>query len=481
MKLFPLSSALQNMLLYGSSIVLMKGVSLFMLPYIANHIPQHELGRLELLSIIAMIFSVILGLSLWEALYRFVGAEPTADKKQKITGEIFTLTMIVAVISLPLIWLVNPIISELKPEYASTTELNLLLLPLAFEGLVAVVLASFRMQEKAKLFFYLTTGRALVQTVLTIIVLQQGHGLTAILMAGFISATLQIIALIYLQGKQNKKVNGSIFIFNKDIAKLSIPYCIPLMASGLVSFGLNGFERWVLAENTSFSEVALYAVALKFSLALILLMQPFAMWWMPNRFNYLQSHGKTSTVKITQSSIVLLCGLTVLVCFFAPVLIEYLMPTNYSGAKTIATALIIATALRELTELINLGALVEKQTKKLLIINSSATTVGMISILVLTPIYNVNGVLASLILAQSIRVIFTFIVSQRAYSFGYSKRKLSILFSVTAASIVLSISSFSISTHFIIATLCVVAVIILASQLQLITLPEYEKVKNAHE
>lgn len=475
MKLLSLSPALKNMALYGSSIVLMKGVSLFMLPYIANHISQHELGRLELLSTFAMILSVALGLSLHEALYRFAGAEQDPHQKRRITGEIFTLTMIVGAIALPIIWLLSPFISEWKPEYADTIELELLLMPLAFEGMVAVVLASLRMREKAQLFFYLTTGRALLQAALTVIVLYQGYGVTAILFAGFISAALQVVVLVYLQTKQNKKVHNTAYLFNKVMMTLCIPYCLPLMASGLVAFGLNGFERWVLAENTSLSDLALYAVALKFALALTLLMQPFCMWWMPKRFDYLQSRGKEITAKMTQSSLVLLCGLTVLVCYLAPVLIEWLMPASYQQAKTIAVALIIVSAIKELNELINLGALAEKQTKKLLWINTLATGLGMIAILILTPIYGVSGVISSLILAQTIRVILTFILSQSAHPLPYSLGKLSVLLLITSVSITLSLSSFSVGIQLMMAVLCTTSVVIFASQLQLITLPENEQ------
>ncbi|MDD9194448.1 oligosaccharide flippase family protein [Aliivibrio sp. S3MY1] len=475
MKLCPLSPTLKNMALYGSSIVLMKGVSLFMLPFIANHISQHELGRLELLSTFAMILSVVLGFSLHEALYRFAGTEQDPHKKRRITGEIFTLTMIVGAISLPIIWILSPFFSEWKPEYANTIELELLLMPLAFEGMIAVVLASLRMREKAKLFFYLTTGRALLQALLTVVVLYQGYGITAILLAGFMSAALQIFALVYLQTKQNKKVRGTGFIFNKEITSLCIPYCLPLMTSGLVAFGLNGFERWVLAENTSLSDLALYAVALKFALALTLLMQPFCMWWMPKRFDYLQSQGKEITAKMTQSSLVLLCGLTILICYLAPLLIEWLMPASYQQAKTIAIALIIVSAIKELNELINLGALAEKQTKKLLWINSFATGLGMIAILVLTPIYGMSGVISSLILAQTIRVILTFILSQSAHPLPYSLGKLSILLLITSVSIALSLSSFSVGIQLMMAALCTTSVVILASQLQLVTLPKSEQ------
>lgn len=305
--------------------------------------------------------------------------------------------------------------------------------------------------------------------------LYQGYGVTAILFAGFISAALQVVVLVYLQTKQNKKVHDTAYLFSKEMMTLCIPYCLPLMASGLVAFGLNGFERWILAENTSFSDLALYAVALKFALALTLLMQPFCMWWMPKRFDYLQSRGKAITAKMTQSSLVLLCGLTVLVCYLAPVLIEWLMPASYQQAKTIAVALIIVSAIKELNELINLGALAEKQTKKLLWINTLATGLGMIAILILTPIYGVSGVITSLILAQTIRVILTFILSQSAHPLPYSLGKLSVLLLITSVSIALSLSSFSIAIQLMMAVLCTVSVVIFASQLQLITLPECEE------
>ncbi|WP_235861980.1 hypothetical protein [Photobacterium kishitanii] len=59
----------------------MKGVSLIMLPYIATHLSQSELGRLEVLSTIAIIISIIFGLSLHEALYRFSGIANENKKK----------------------------------------------------------------------------------------------------------------------------------------------------------------------------------------------------------------------------------------------------------------------------------------------------------------------------------------------------------------------------------------------------------------
>lgn len=478
MNLFPLSPALKNMTLYGSSIILMKGVSLFMLPYVANHIPQSELGRLELLSTFAMVLSVILGLSLHEALYRFAGAEQDPHQKRKITAEIFTLTMIVACISLPIIWLISPFISEIKPEYATTIELELLLMVLAFEGVVAVVLASLRMRDKAGLFFIITTGRAFLQVVLTVAVLQQGYGVTAILLVGFIAASLQIIALIYLQVKENKKVNNTSHIYNPERISQCLHYALPLTASGLIAFGLNGFERWVLVDNTSLNDVALYAVALKFSLALTLLMQPFCMWWMPKRFDYLQAKGEDITAKMTQTSLVLLCTLTIIVSYLAPLLIEALMPVSYLQAKSIVIALIIVAAIKEMNELINIGALAKKETKKLLWINSLSTALGMFLIIMFTPNYGMTGVLGSLIVAQSIRMVATYFLSQHSHLLPYSLKKMTLLFIFTGGSVLLSLSGLSSMMHLLLGIACTVICVFIASILKLIILPDSKEDKE---
>lgn len=436
MHIWPLSTPLKNIILYGTSIVLMKGVSLIMLPYIATHLPQSELGRLETLSTIAVIISIIFGLSLHEALYRFSGTAKKIQQHQ-ITADIFIISIIIAAIALPIIWIICPLLSQLNQLQTSSLELKLLLLPLAFEAVVMVVLSALRMQEKARLFFYLTTGRALLHALLTMIVLHYGFGVQAVLLAGFISAILQTLVIICLQYQANKKaqVNYHVSFY---VTKKYLSYCLPLMFSGLIIFGLNGLERWLLVYYVSFNEIALYAVAFKFALILVLLMQPFGMWWMPKRFQYLSNNGIKVTTQITHISIVLLCGLTICVCFFSPYFIDMFMPDNYHSAKDLVVILVIIFAIRELNELINMGALIKQETKKLLIINSIATVIGVVLIIMLAPIYKINGVLGALMIAQSIRTLTTYWLSQRCLHFPFAVKRITVLFTITILAIGLS-------------------------------------------
>ncbi|MCD9519671.1 lipopolysaccharide biosynthesis protein [Photobacterium phosphoreum] len=476
MRIWPLATPLKNIILYSTSIVLMKGVSLIMLPYIATHLSQSELGRLEILVTISVIISIIFGLSLHEALYRFSG---TAKKSQQpqITADIFIISMIMAAIALPIIWLICPLLSQLSQLQTSTLELKLLLLPLAFEAVTMVVLSALRMQEKALLFFYITTGRALFHALLTMIVLHYGFGVQAVILAGFISAMLQVVVIIYLQYQTNKKACINYHI-NINTTHKYFTYCLPLMFSGLIIFGLNGLERWFLIFYVSFNDVALYAVAFKFALILVLLMQPFGMWWMPKRFEYLSNNGVNTTTQITHISIVLLCSLTICVCYFSPVFIDWFMPETYHAAKDIVVVLVLIFAIKELNELINMGALIKQETKKLLVINCLATVVGVTLIIVLTPEYKVNGVLSALMVAQSIRTLSTYWLSQRCFHFPFALNKIAVLFTISAISIGLSQFQQTIVFHLSSAILSLLILLSYAFWSRLVIFPSINKSKK---
>ncbi|OBU18373.1 sugar translocase [Photobacterium aquimaris] len=476
MYIWPLSTPLKNIILYGTSIVLMKGVSLIMLPYVATHLPQSELGRLEILTTISVIISIIFGLSLHEALYRFSG---TAKKNQQhqITADIFIISIIIGVISLPIIWVICPLLSQLNQLQTSSLELKLLLLPLAFEAVVLVVLSVLRMQEKAWLFFYITTGRTLLQALLTFIVLYYGFGVQAVILAGFISATLQIIVIICLQYQQNKKASINYHI-GITVTKKYFSYCLPLMFSGLIIFGLNGLERWFLIFYVSFNEIALYAVAFKFSLILVLLMQPFGLWWMPKRFEYLSNHGIKTTTQITHISLVLLCSLTIFVCYFSPIFIDLFMPKSYHPAKKLIVFLVAIFAVKELNELINMGALIRKETKKILIINIIVTVIGVSLIMILTPIYKINGVLGALIVAQSIRTMTTYWLSQRCFRFPFAVKKITGLFIITTIAIGLSQLQQTLLLHISSAVFSMIILLSFAFWCHLIKFPPHDIQQN---
>ncbi len=163
------------------------------------------------------------------------------------------------------------------------------------------------------------------------------------------------------------------------------------MFSGVIFFGLNGLERWFLIIYVSFNDVALYAIAFKFALILVLLMQPFGMWWMPKRFEYLSKKRSEYNNRNYPYKYCLIMCFNCFGMLFFTFFIDWFMPPSYQPSQRDGLYFSCYFAIKELNELINLGALVKQETKKLLVINIFSTIIGVTMIILLTPIIKLMG------------------------------------------------------------------------------------------
>lgn len=419
-------SALKQTLLYGFSIALMKGISLIMLPFIAHHLTTDDFGRLEVISTLAIIGSILVGMGLEDTLFRFAGACKDAIERKKVAAEIFSLALMIGIVSGIIGWTFAEEISHLIPGNPTTYQVRLVLLMLALEGVIAIPLGWFRMRNKVYSFFFSTTGRALIQAVLVLLFLNSGRGVEGVLEAGLIAATLQAVIIGFLHFRDTG------FHFSYKTASRSFTYSLPIVGSGLVAFALNGLDRWILADYTTLSDVAQFGVAAKFSLAVVLLLQPFGMWWSPKRFEVLnESNGKDKTVKFITIGISLALIITVIVGLSAPLLINWLMPDSYAMSAQYIIGLVLIMLLKEISELVNIGCFTGKTTYTQLIINVIGAVLGIVFMFWWTPIYGVWGVIFSLLAAQSLRLIMFLYASQRELPLAYPMLPLVLISSIS--------------------------------------------------
>jgi len=471
MNLFKLNDGIKQSLLYGASIALMKGTSLLMLPFIANHIVAHEFGRLEVISTLAVIGSIVIGMGLEDTLFRFAGPESDAKKRRKIAAEIFTLTLIIGLLTLLCGWFIAPLITPFFPGKPSVYEVCLVLSVLALEGCIAIPLGWLRMNNSAFSFFFASTGRALLQALLVIVFLYLERGVTGILEAGLIATLLQATLLAILQ------LRDTGVGLNMSTCCRSFIYSLPIVASGLVAFALNGTDRWILAEYAGLAEVAQFAIAAKFALAMVLMMQPFGMWWSPHRFEVLNGiDGKQKAANFIALGSTIALMITVSVALISPALIHYLLPESYQQASQYVVAVVLIMLLKELVELYNIGCFNGNTTSSQLVINIVGAVVGLVAMFWLTPLYSVWGIICALLIAQLVRLVLFYKVSQHFLPLNYPVRALLVftLFSTLWLLAGSQINGLIQSIMFMtVATICLLMV---AQHLKLIVLPTQQKV-----
>ncbi|WP_413701782.1 lipopolysaccharide biosynthesis protein [Psychromonas sp. KJ10-10] len=460
------NSVLQQSLLYGMSIALMKGISLLILPFIAHQLSNEEFGRLEVISTLAIIGSILVGMGLEDTLFRFAGSVKTKAQQNHITAQIFGLSLIVTVLALFAGWYSASTIATWIPGSPSIYEVRLVVSVLALEGCIAIPLGWLRMNDRAVNFFIASCGRALLQATLVLILLHFERGVAGILEAGLIATVAQTLLLGYWQ------LRGTGISYNSQIGKRALIYSLPIVGSDLLAFTLNGLDRWILASHTSLDDVAQFSIATKFALATVLLLQPFGMWWSPKRFTVLhETNGEAKVARFVAMGIGLALMISLWVAILAPILITQLLPASYNNARQYALGLIAIMLLKELVELINIGCFIGKTTRSQFVINLIVALIGVSAMLVLTPTYQVWGIIFALLLAQSIRLWLFYQVSQYFLPLNYPLKSLMMLTLVGLFWLFISLQLSHI-LHLLLVLICATLSLLFCAQaLNLIKLP----------
>jgi O-antigen/teichoic acid export membrane protein len=293
-------------------------------------------------------------------------------------------------------------------------EVHLVLSMLALEGCISIPLAWLRMQNRALIFFFAATGRALVQAILVVVLLSAGRDVAGVLEAGLIAALVQALLLGWLH------IRAVGFRLGVGTTLRVLGYSLPIVASGLVAFGLNGADRLILAKQASLTDVALFSVAAKFALGTVLLLQPYGMWWTARRFGVLNGpDGKSSVAYYASLGSAMALMIAVTVGLLAPLLINLLLPASYLMAAKYTVALVLIMALKEMTELLNLGCFTGKTTITQFLINSLAAAGGILGMLLFIPLSGVWGIIYALLAAHTLRLVLFFYASQRFLPLPY--------------------------------------------------------------
>ncbi len=470
-----LPNALKQTLLYGSSIALMKGISLIMLPFIAHHLSTEAFGRLEVITTLAIIGSVLVGMGLDHTLFRFAGTCRNHEQRRQMAAEIFSLAVFIGGVVWLVGWQASEFLANWIPGQPTQYELRLVISLLALEGCISLPLGWLRMCNRASYFFLATTGRAFMQALFVVILLSAGRGVEGVLEAGLIAAVIQSIVLGYVH------VRDTGFKFSRNTGTKALIYSLPIVGSGLVAFALNGLDRWVLAEHVSLNDVAQFGVAAKFSLAVVLLLQPFGMWWTARRFQVLNSqNGVKKVANFVALGITLLLIIAVLVALSSPLLINWLMPDTYAMSSQYVIALVLVMLFKEMTELVNLGCFIGKTTGIQFIINITGATLGISAMFWWVEVYAVWGVIFALLLAQATRLLLFFTISQHFLRVPYPGRSLLLLISISSAWLVLGSQVTTTAQQVLIIITSMITLLFLALFLRLIPVPVVMTNKMVH-
>ena len=406
---------LRQGLFYGLGIVLMKGISLFMLPVFTAYLVPAEYGRLEVVLALASIATLLLSAGLSEALYRYAGLAHTEGERVAVLRDVFAASCLLGSVGLLLCWLLAKPLAAWLPGQVSGYEVQLLAIAVALEGCIGIPLAWLRMCDRAATFFMLTSGKVVLQTSMTWWCLAQGQGVEGVLLAGALSS----MALAVWLAVDQVRVYGVALRWQR-LPSLLV-YGMPMMVSGFAGFMLAGLDRWWLADQIGEAAIAPYALAAKLALACGILLQPFSLWWYPRRFLLLkQADGLERNARgavLGSNLSVLACGV---VGLLAPLLILWLTPSDYHQAIHYIPLLVISMALKQVAELLNLGCYVDTHSHTQMLVNIFTAALAVVGYALWVEPFAVYGVLWAMLLSYGVRVLLFYGLSQRRLALPYA-------------------------------------------------------------
>ena len=415
------------MAIYGSALIVMKAMSLVMVPVFTHFLEPADYGRLDVLQTLANLFSILIAFGLSEALFRFCGDQADANQRKRTAAGVFGLAIVIGGVSLVLTQVFAAPLATLLPGGVSEIQVRLILGSLAVSGAILVPMSWLRMQDKAFAYTLASAGCAVVQAALSALLLYLGYGIEGVLFSGLLC--MSVLALIlFVYQVRNTGISLQVSSYSKYGHFGGVLTC-----AGFSAFIIDSFPRWILAGSVGPAEMATFALAAKLAVMAAFLTQPFDMWWMPRRFAVLtEKDGLSKCARAAESGIIVALTAALLVSAGAPLVITLLTPASYHGAIVYVPALAFFMAINASIRLLNLGCLSKDRTLWPLLIDGSAAALACLGYVFLIPLWGPWGIVCVTALAMSGQLISYLIVGSGIRAIPYSFGKLLI---ITALSI----------------------------------------------
>jgi O-antigen/teichoic acid export membrane protein len=408
--------------------ILQRAVSFVMLPIYTRYLAPADYGILELLTLVIDIVSIILGLRISQAIFRFYHSyEDKSQRYQVITTSMILIggfnllgVLIIVAFSTPL--------SVLVFDHPGSVHLLIIFsFTLFFHALIEVPMVFMRARQKPLLFVAFSTYKLLLQLSLNIYFVVwlrmkvEGVIYSAVITGIVMSITLLVYTL---------RITGLGFSLSK--AKQLTSFSWPLVLTGLISFFITFGDRYFLRFYGDLADVGIYSLAYKFGfLLMFLIVQPFSNHWdsekyvILNRPNAREIYQKTFLAYST-----LVIFFVVLVSVFIEDLLRIMSDPSFWPAARIAPIIMLAYLFNAWATYTTLGIFTANRTIEMTYGTIIGAIVVGIAYMTLIPGFGAMGAAWASVLGFGSRFVWITWRSQKLYYIPLSGAK---VLAITAA------------------------------------------------
>jgi O-antigen/teichoic acid export membrane protein len=400
--------------IYAIGVILNRAVSFIMIPIYTRYLTPSDYGTVELLTMTIDVVSIIAGVGLSTAVYRYYYRFEDEKERNSVISTVSLLLILLYFITSSIGFLSS---GELSRLILGGGDKNLFYFRLIFmcfflQAFIEIPLIFIRAQEKPVFFVLITTIKLALQLSLNIyfVVIEQ-MSIQGVLYSTLISSLIVGSWLIVYTFKEVG------FRFSKKLAISMMLYGAPLIISNLGDFILTFSDRYFLNAYSTLSEVGIYSLGYKLGFVLwVFAAQPVFNVWGPKRFEIARRPDVqeiNGTVFLLMNIVTISCGF--LICLFSFDFFRIMSESNFWDAYKIVPLIVLAYIIQIWTAFCNFGVYYSGKTQYLAwsIIAAAATTI-IFSFILIPPLHGYGAALATII-GFSVRFGLVYYFSQRYF------------------------------------------------------------------
>jgi O-antigen/teichoic acid export membrane protein len=408
------TSTAKQAAIYALGVILNRAVSFIMIPIYTRCLTPADYGTVELLTMTIDVVSIIAGVGLSTAVYRFYYRYEGEKDRNSVISTVSILLILLYFITSSMGFLSSGVLSKLILGGGSENLFYFRLIFMCFflQAFIEIPLIFIRAQERPVFFVLITTIKLALQLSLNIyFVVFKQMGIQGVLYSTLISSLIigtWLIAYTF-------KVVG--LRFSKKLALSMMVFGAPLILSNLGDFILTFSDRYFLKAYSNLTEVGIYSLGYKLGFVLwVFAAQPIFNVWGPKRFEIARRPDVqkiNSTVFLLMNIVTISCGL--LICLFSFDFFRIMSESNFWDAYKIVPLIVLAYIIQIWTAFCNFGIYYKGKTQYLAwSILAAAASIIVFSFILIPPLKGYGAALATII-GFSVRFGLVFYFSQRYF------------------------------------------------------------------
>jgi O-antigen/teichoic acid export membrane protein len=306
-----------------------------------------------------------------------------------------------------------------------------------FLGAFAFVpLSLLRIQDRPGLFSLLAALRHATNTVLKVVLLMQGHGVTGVLASDVLATGLFSLSLLPVL------VKGTAFGWTAGALREALSFGLPKVPHGILLQIQNLADRRILAAFAPRAEVGLYHQGYTLGAGVKFALSAFEPAWQPFVYGQIGKPDAPKTIaRVVTYAWAGFLGLGLAVAVLGRELLMLLTPRNHAfwAAAPVIPVVVLAYVLHGAFLLTSIGIAIEKRARYYPLITAAAATTNIAANLLLIPRFGMMGAAWATVFSFAVMAGLGFAVSRRLYPIPFEAGRLAGLLAAATATYALSL------------------------------------------